>query len=64
MSVNILAWVSLAIVVSNLYMLSTSRLTGMIRGVATQGLLLSFLPSMCRCFPNTSACEPGRRRGS
>ena len=44
MRFNLLAWVSLAIVVCNLYMLATSRLSGMIRGVAAQGLLLSVLP--------------------
>lgn len=44
MSFDLLAWVSLAIIVCNLYMLSTSRLTGMIRGVAIQGCLLSILP--------------------
>jgi hydrogenase-4 component E len=44
MSFNLLAWVSLAIVVCNLYMLATSRLPGLIRGVAAQGLLLSVLP--------------------
>ena len=44
MRFNPLAWVSLAIVVCNLYMLATSRLSGMIRGVAAQGLLLSVLP--------------------
>jgi hydrogenase-4 component E len=44
MSFDLLAWVSLAIIVCNLYMLSTSRLTGMIRGVAVQGFLLSILP--------------------
>ncbi len=44
MTFHILAWLSLAIVVCNLYMLSAARLTGMIRGVAAQGLLLSMLP--------------------
>lgn len=44
MSFDLLAWVSLAIIVCNLYMLATSRLTGMIRGVAIQGCLLSVLP--------------------
>jgi hydrogenase-4 component E len=44
MKFNLLAWVSLAIVICNLYLLSTSRLPGMIRGVAAQGLLLSILP--------------------
>ena len=44
MKFNLLAWVSLAIVVCNLYMLATSRLTGMIRGVAVMGMLLSVLP--------------------
>jgi hydrogenase-4 component E len=41
---NLLAWVSLSIVVCNLYLLGTGRLTAMIRGVAAQGLLLSVLP--------------------
>jgi hydrogenase-4 component E len=44
MNFNFLAWVSLLIVMSNLYLLTSSRLPNMIRGVATQGLLLSFLP--------------------
>ncbi len=44
MRFDLLAWISLAIVVCNLYMLATSRLSGMIRGVAAQGLLLSILP--------------------
>jgi hydrogenase-4 component E len=44
MSFDLLAWISLAIIVCNLYILFTSRLTGMIRGVAIQGLLLSLLP--------------------
>jgi hydrogenase-4 component E len=41
---NILAWVSLLIVVTNLYLLATGRLPAMIRAVAIQGLLLSLLP--------------------
>ena len=44
MNSDVLAWVSLAIVVCNLYMLTTSGLPGMIRGVASQGFLLSVLP--------------------
>ena len=44
MKFNILAWVSLSIVVCNLYLLATSRLSGMIRGVAAQGFLMSLLP--------------------
>lgn len=44
MNFDFLAWVSLAIVVCNLYLLATSRLTGMIRAVAIQGFLLSILP--------------------
>lgn len=44
MTFDLLAWLSLAIVVCNLYMLSTSRLAGMIRAVAVQGFLLSILP--------------------
>jgi hydrogenase-4 component E len=41
---NLLAWVSLALVLCNLYLLATSRLTAMIRCVAVQGVLLSVLP--------------------
>jgi hydrogenase-4 component E len=41
---NLLAWISLAIVLCNLYILATARLPGMIRGVALQGVLLSVLP--------------------
>lgn len=44
MKTDILSFVSLAIIICNLYMLGTSRLTGMIRGVAAQGILLSILP--------------------
>jgi hydrogenase-4 component E len=44
MTFDLLAWVSLAIVVCNLYMLATSRLSGMIWAVAMQGFLLSVLP--------------------
>jgi hydrogenase-4 component E len=44
MKYNLLAWVSLAIVICNLYLLSTSRLNAMIKGVAVQGALLSILP--------------------
>lgn len=44
MKENLLAWVSLAIVLSNLYIVSSSRLTYQIRGVVVQGLLLSTLP--------------------
>ena len=44
MKSNILTWVSLAIVVCNLYILSASRLRSMIRGVAFQGILISALP--------------------
>jgi hydrogenase-4 component E len=44
MSFDLLTWLSLAIIVCNLYMLFTSRVTGMIRGVAIQGVLLSVLP--------------------
>ncbi len=51
MNFNILAWVSLAIVICNLYIVATSRLSGMIRGVAIQGLLLSTLPFL---VPNPS----------
>ena len=41
---NFLAWVSVSVVVCNLYLLATSRLPAMIRAVALQGLLLSLLP--------------------
>ncbi|MBN1759295.1 MAG: hypothetical protein JW863_13295 [Chitinispirillaceae bacterium] len=44
MKFNLLAWVSLSIVICNLYLLGTSRLPAMIRAVAVQGFLLSFLP--------------------
>jgi hydrogenase-4 component E len=44
MKANLLTWVSLAIVVCNLYLLMTSRLKAMIRCVAIQGVLLSVLP--------------------
>jgi hydrogenase-4 component E len=44
MKYNLLAWVSLAIVICNLSLLATGRLTAMIRGVAAQGALLSILP--------------------
>jgi hydrogenase-4 component E len=44
MKYNLLAWVSLAIVLCNLSLLATSRLTMMIRGVAIQGALLGVLP--------------------
>jgi hydrogenase-4 component E len=41
---DMLAWISLSIVVCNLYLLGTGRLTAMIRAVAAQGILLSTLP--------------------
>ena len=41
---NLVVWISLLIVLSNLYILSSSRLTYQIKGVATQGFLLSLLP--------------------
>jgi len=44
MTFDLLAWLSLAIIVCNLYMLAASKLPGMIRGVAVQGFLLSLLP--------------------
>jgi hydrogenase-4 component E len=44
MKYNFLAWVSLAIVLCNLSLLATSRLSAMIKGVAVQGALLSLLP--------------------
>jgi hydrogenase-4 component E len=43
MKTSLLMWVSLGIVVCNLYMLATSRLQAMIRAVAVQGILLSLL---------------------
>ncbi len=49
---DLLAWLSLAIIACNLYMLATSRLSGMIRGVAVQGCLLSMLPLL---LPNPAA---------
>ncbi len=44
MGFNLLAWVSLSIVVCNLFLLGTSRLRAMIKAVALQGFLLSVLP--------------------
>jgi hydrogenase-4 component E len=44
MKYNLLAWVSLAIVLCNLYLLGTSKLVAMIKAVAAQGVLLSILP--------------------
>jgi hydrogenase-4 component E len=44
MTFDLLAWISLAIVVCNLYMLATSRLSSMIWAGAVQGFLLSILP--------------------
>jgi hydrogenase-4 component E len=37
-------WVSLAVLLCNLYLLVTSRLRAMIHGVAIQGILISILP--------------------
>ena len=51
MKQNLLAWVSLLIVVSNLYLLGTGRWSAMIRAVAAQGLLLSILPLL---LPNSA----------
>ncbi len=50
---DLLAWVSLSIVVCNLYLLGTNRLTAMIRGVAAQGILLSALPLLLPDSPGT-----------
>jgi len=44
MTINLLAWMSLAVVICNLYLLAAQRLPSMIRGVAAQGLLFSCLP--------------------
>lgn len=44
MQTNLLIWVSLLIILSNIYLLGTSRLGAMIRGIAFQGILLSVLP--------------------
>jgi len=44
MNKDILIWVSLLIILSNIYLLGTSRLGAMIRGIAFQGILLSVLP--------------------
>ena len=43
MKSDLLAWVSLLIIVSNLYLLSSSRLTSLTKGVAVQGILLAAL---------------------
>lgn len=43
---NLILWISLLIVLSNLYIVSSSRLTFQIKGVAAQGLLLSLLPPL------------------
>ena len=51
MEFNLLAWVSLAIVVSNLLLLANSRLTNLIRLVAFQGYLLGLLPLLMPDFP-------------
>ena len=44
MKENILVWVSLLIILSNIYRLGTSRLGAMIKAIAFQGVLLSVLP--------------------
>jgi hydrogenase-4 component E len=44
MKENLLIWVSLAIILTNFYAISSSRLTYMIKAVAAQGFLLSILP--------------------
>lgn len=41
---NLLIFVSLSLVVSNLYLLGTSRIRAMIRGVAAQGFLIAAFP--------------------
>ena len=44
MKENLIAWISFAIILSNFYIISSSRLTYQIRGIVAQGLLLSILP--------------------
>ena len=44
MKENFLIWVSLLIILSNIYLLGTSRLGTMIKGIAFQGIMLSLLP--------------------
>lgn len=44
MKENLLVWVSILIILSNIYLLGTSRLGVMIRTIAFQGILLSILP--------------------
>lgn len=46
METNLYVLLSLLIVLSNIYLLGTSRTGAMIRGIAFQGFLLSFLPLM------------------
>ena len=49
MKENLLIWVSLMIVLSNIYLLGTSRLGAMIKAIAFQGVFLSVLPLL---FPH------------
>jgi hydrogenase-4 component E len=44
MNIDFLLLISLLIILSNIYLLGTSRLGAMIRGIAFQGMLLSVLP--------------------
>lgn len=44
MQQNLLILISLLIILSNLYLLGTSRTRAMLRGIAAQGVLLSLLP--------------------
>ena len=44
MHAGTLIWVSLLIILSNIYLLGTSRLGAMIKAIAFQGALLSVLP--------------------
>lgn len=44
MKQDLLIWVSILIVLSNIYLLGTSRLGAMIRSIAFQGVLISVLP--------------------
>lgn len=46
MKINILLWISITIVLCNLYLLSTSRLRALIKGLAVEGILISLLPAL------------------
>lgn len=52
MKANLLIWVSLLIILSNIYLLGTSRLGAMIRAIAFQGIMLSILPLLLPHFGN------------